>query len=114
NDVSRTRAQRSLLVVPDPRPGPNFGQPVCQSVLDGTDTSCIPADIFSAGNLSQAAILYSAGTGMQETTTEEQVVNASLNGPLGFTVPWAQDPVSVAVGAEYRFTSLLHVVDDVF
>ena len=52
NDVSRTRAQRALLVAIDDRVGsPTFGQPVCKSVLDGSDTACLPANIFSFGEL---------------------------------------------------------------
>ena len=108
NDVSRTRAQRALLVVDD------GGTPTCQSVIDGSDTACVPADIFSFGELTAESIAYMSATGIQKTTTEEQVVNASLNGELGATVPWAVDAISAAVGAEYRYTSLIHVSDDVF
>jgi iron complex outermembrane receptor protein len=116
NDVSRSRAQRAILVVTDTRIGsPTFGQPICQSVLDGSDGACLPANIFSFGELtSNTSIAYMSGTGIQKSTTEEQVVSASLNGDIGATVPWAADPISTAVGAEYRFTSLKHVSDDVF
>ncbi|MDZ4870113.1 MAG: TonB-dependent receptor [Alphaproteobacteria bacterium] len=115
NDVSRTRAQRALLVAIDDRVGsPTFGQPVCTSVLDGSDTSCVPADIFNTGGLTGESITYTSATGIQQTTTEEQVVNASLNGELGVTIPWAVDSVTAAVGGEYRYTSLVHVSDDVF
>jgi iron complex outermembrane receptor protein len=115
NDVSRTRAQRALLVAIDDRVGsPTFGQPVCTSVLDGSDTSCVPANIFSFGELTGESIAYMSATGIQQTTTEEQVVNASLTGPLGVTIPWAVDSMTAAVGGEYRYTSLIHVSDDVF
>ncbi|MBL8780733.1 MAG: TonB-dependent receptor [Alphaproteobacteria bacterium] len=115
NDVSRTRAQRALLVAIDDRVGsPTFGQPVCTSVLDGSDTSCVPANIFSFGELSGDSIAYTSATGIQQTTTEEQIVNASMNGELGATIPWATDSITAAVGGEYRFTSLKHVSDDVF
>ncbi|MCE9522220.1 MAG: TonB-dependent receptor [Alphaproteobacteria bacterium] len=115
NDVSRTRAQRALNVVIDTRPGsPTLGQPVCSSVIDGSDTSCLPANIFSFGELSGAAIAYMSATGIQKTTTEEQVVNASTNGEFGFGLPWATDNIQAALGAEYRWTSLNHIADDVF
>jgi len=115
NDVSRTRAQRAVLVVTDDRVGsPTFGQPVCSSVIDGTDPTCLPANIFSFGELTGEAIGYTSATGIQQTTTEEQIVNASFNGELGVTIPWAVDSVTAAVGGEYRYTSLIHVSDDVF
>jgi iron complex outermembrane recepter protein len=115
NDVSRTRAQRAILVAIDNRVGsPTLGQPVCTSVLDGTDASCIPANIFSFGELSREAIAYMSGTGIQKTTTEEQIVSASLNGDIGATSPWAADPIQMALGAEYRFNALKHISDDVF
>lgn len=116
NDVSRTRAQRAILVVTDTRIGsPTFGDPICQSVLDGTDAACLPANIFELGELtSNGSIAYMSGTGIQKSTTEEQVVNASFNGDIGATVPWATDPISMAVGGEYRYTSLNHIADDVF
>jgi outer membrane receptor protein involved in Fe transport len=115
NDVSRTRAQRAVLVVLDDRPGsPTLGQPVCSSVLDGTDATCLPANIFSFGELTGQAIGYTSATGIQQTTTEEQIVNASFNGELGVTIPWAVDSMTAAVGGEYRYTSLIHVSDDVF
>jgi iron complex outermembrane recepter protein len=115
NDVSRTRAQRALLVAIDDRVGsPTLGQPVCTSVLDGSDTACLPANIFSFGELTPESIAYMSATGIQQTTTEEQIVSASMNGELGFAIPWATDAVSAAVGGEYRFTSLIHRSDDVF
>ncbi len=115
NDVSSTRAQRALLVVTDTRVGsPTFGQPVCTSVIDGSDSSCVPANIFSFGQLSGAAIAYMSGTGIQKTVTEEQVIQASMNGELGLASPWAADNIAAAFGGEYRFERLQHISDDVF
>ncbi len=115
NDASRTRTQRAIVVVTDPRPlSPTFGQPICQSVLDGTDLSCVPANIFSNGALTIPSVQYMSATGLQKTVTEEQIVSASLNGEIGVTSPWAADSVSTAFGGEYRFTSLKHTSDDVF
>lgn len=115
NDVSRTRSQRSILVVLDPRPlSPTFNQPICQSVLDGTDISCVPGNIFNTGALTIPAFTYMGSTGIQKTVTEEQVVSASMNGELGVTSPWANDSVAAAFGGEYRFSALKHTSDDVF
>jgi outer membrane receptor protein involved in Fe transport len=115
NDVSRTRAQNAILVVTDTRIGsPTFGQPICQSAFDGSDSSCVPANIFSFGQLTGASIAYMSATGIQKTVTEEQVVSGSMNGELGFGSPWATDNIAAAFGGEYRFERLQHVSDDVF
>ncbi|MCE9523857.1 MAG: TonB-dependent receptor [Alphaproteobacteria bacterium] len=112
NDVSKTRAQRSLLVVDPDGAGPLA--PVCQSVIDGTDPNCVPANIFTNGQLTGAAIAYTSGTGIRTTITKEQVVNASANGEVGLGSPWAQDNIALAFGGEYRFSALQHISDDVF
>ncbi|MDZ4868442.1 MAG: TonB-dependent receptor [Alphaproteobacteria bacterium] len=115
NDVSSTRASRALLVVTDDRIGsPTFGQPVCQSVIDGTDAACLPANIFSFGQLTGGSIAYMSGTGIQKTVTEEQVLQASANGEIGLASPWALDNIAAAVGMEYRYEGLEHISDDVF
>jgi outer membrane receptor protein involved in Fe transport len=47
NDFSTTRLNRAFDVVADP----DTGQPVCASVLDGTDPACVPYNIFSIGGV---------------------------------------------------------------
>jgi outer membrane receptor protein involved in Fe transport len=112
NDVSLSRIARSLQVV-DTDPGPGV-TPTCTSVLNGSDTSCVPFDIFRSGTLNQALLTYLVTPGFQIGTTSEWVVNASMNGELGITLPWASSPVSAAVGGEYRQEKLEHRVDVAF
>lgn len=112
NDVSLSRIARSLQVV-DTDPGPGITS-VCTSVLNGSDTSCVPFDIFRTGTLNQALLTYLVTPGFQIGTTSEWVVNGSLNGELGVTLPWASTPVSAALGAEYRQEKLEHRVDTAF
>ena len=60
---------------------------------------CAPANIFGAGNVSQAAVDYIQAQGTYQTGISQQVVQANLAGSL-FDLP--AGPLGVAVGAEYR------------
>lgn len=52
NDFSVTRLGRALDVV-------NVGgTPTCRSVVNGTDPTCVPYDIFIAGGVTQAALVH--------------------------------------------------------
>ena len=53
NDVSITRIERALDVVDD-----GNGNPVCQSVVDGSDPNCVPWNVFQTGGATQAAVDY--------------------------------------------------------
>ena len=54
------RSQRAIDVVIDPDPeSATFGQPVCRSVLDGSDPNCVPYNIFDLGSPpTQDALAY--------------------------------------------------------
>ncbi|MBI3674998.1 MAG: TonB-dependent receptor [Proteobacteria bacterium] len=99
NDASLSHEQKSLQVVLV------GGVPTCKSVIDGSDPSCVPANIFRLGGLTQAAINYIATPGFKEGATEERVLGANLTGDLGqwgVQSPWAKSPVAVSFGLEYR------------
>ena len=105
NDLSIARIGRALNVVTDPK----TGQPVCQSVLDGTDPNCVPYNIFTPGGVTPAAINYISVPGFITGQTTEQVVSGAVTGNLGdygLKSPWAHDGVGVAFGAEYRRETL--------
>ena len=96
NDMSISRIQKSLLVNPDGH---------CASVDDGSDTTCVPWNIWQPNGVTQAAINYLDTPGMAEGSTQEWVAGASLTGDLGewgIQSPWAKSPVAVAIGTEYR------------
>jgi len=110
NNVDTIKAQRAIDVV-------NVnGTPTCQSVVDGSDPSCVPIDIFQSNGVSssQAQYLFSdSNTAERDTLT---VVAATINGDLGtfgLTSPWATRGVNIAVGAEHRHESLLYTADAV-
>ncbi|MDB5693815.1 MAG: TonB-dependent receptor [Alphaproteobacteria bacterium] len=112
NDFSITRLRNALDVVAGPG-----GVPVCRSVLAGTDTACVPYDIFGTGTVSQAAVNYLSTPGFQRGVNGETVATVSLTGKLGeygLQFPWAENGVGVALGAEYRKESLDFQTDAAF
>jgi iron complex outermembrane recepter protein len=64
---------------------------------------CVPLNVFGpSGSITptQAAFISAESTTIVRTTLAQ--VAATINGDLGFTIPSAADPVSFAVGGEYR------------
>ncbi|MBS0481342.1 MAG: TonB-dependent receptor [Proteobacteria bacterium] len=103
NDFSVTRLKRALDVTTS-----TTGQPVCASVLDGTDTNCVPWNVFAAGGVTSAATGYLAVPGILHAKQEQVVFNANITGDLGkygFQSPLASDGVKVNGGFEYRIDS---------
>ena len=91
--------------------------PVCRSVLDGTDPNCVPWDIFATGNVSPAALAYLQVPLFSRGITEETVANASFTGNLGgwgMQFPWASSGIGIAFGVEYRKESLEFNADSSF
>ena len=115
NDFSITRLYRALDVVDDPRTA--GVQPVCRSVVDGTDPTCVPWDIWATGQVTQAALDYLQTPGFQRGTNKQIVATASLTGNLGtwgIQLPWASQGVGIALGVEYRKESLEYLTDAAF
>jgi outer membrane receptor protein involved in Fe transport len=109
NEVANSRLIRALDVIDDPRT-PGVVDPICRSVLDGTDPSCVPYNLFGgAGAVSPGAVNYVSGTGILKALTSEQVANFNLTGALGnygVISPWASDGVAINLGLEYRKETL--------
>jgi len=84
-------------------PGPNG--PVCASVLAGTDTACVPYNIWTPGGVTPAALNYLTGIAINSGFTQEQVVTGSVAGDLGqygIKSPFSSQGVGISIGAEYR------------
>ena len=108
NDFSVTRLGRALDVV-------NVGgTPTCRSVVNGTDPTCVPYDVFIAGGVTQAALNYVQIPLIQTGETTQQVVTAAITGDTGWSMPSASRTVQVAFGAEYRRDALSSVTDAAF
>lgn len=119
NEFSIAKLNRALNAVVDTRPGSaTNGQVVCRSVIDGSDTSCVPYNVFAgAGGASAASVAYLSSTGFQSGSTTEQVANLSFTGDLanyGFKTPWANDGAVVNFGVEWRRESLDLQTDEAF
>lgn len=112
NDFSVSRLTRALDVVT----GAN-GQPVCRSVLDGSDANCVPYDIFGTGTVSAASLNYLQTPGFQRGNTQERIANVNFTvqgAEYGLTAPWTDRGVGLNVGAEYRKESLQLLTDTAF
>jgi outer membrane receptor protein involved in Fe transport len=115
NEFSISRMNRALNVVNvDPTTGAivPYGTagavPTCRSVLDNTDPSCVPFDVFG-GTLSPELVNYLNISGTVTGQTSEQIANANITaalGEYGVQTPWAEDGVGVNFGVEYRKESL--------
>lgn len=110
NDFSRIKVNRALDVVAGPG-----GTPVCRSVLDGSDQSCVPLNLFRPGGLNLAAIDYISAPGLQSGAVEEVVVNALISGPVqAVKLPTSESPLRVAGGLEFRQQDLTFNADELY
>ena len=101
----------ALDVVKDTRVGSaTFGQPVCESVITGSDSACVPYNLWSAGGVTPAALQYLTGLAENSGSTTEQIVtlvfsNSDLS-QYGLKSPAAKDGFGVSGGFEYRSDDL--------
>ncbi len=113
NDFSIARSQRALDVVADPA----TGNPVCASVLDGSDPACVPYNIWTLGGVTPEALSYLQTPGFQKGFTSTQVVglNGSVDlGAYGVKLPTAQSGMGLAFGVENRLEKMDLSVDTAF
>jgi outer membrane receptor protein involved in Fe transport len=111
NDFSVVRLGRAMNAVKDP----TTGATVCASVLDGTDTKCVPYNIFATGGVTQGALAYLQTPGFQNGSTEQSVVGLTVTSDLGtaygWRSPWAKNGIGVAFGIERRVEKLTTTTD---
>lgn len=111
NDLNFERVQDALFAVSD-----GMGGAVCRS----GNANCAPYNIFQRpGGQSQvtdAAVDYIQGVGIENGVTELKVLSASLQGDLGdygIQFPWASRGVQVLAGGEWREELLEITPDDI-
>jgi iron complex outermembrane receptor protein len=100
NDFSRVRVANALDVIADAN-----GQPVCRSVVNGSDPNCVPWNIWDPNGVTPGAVNYLATPGFQRGNTTQTVVTAAISSDLGnygIKMPTAKDGIAIAFGAEYR------------
>lgn len=109
NDLSITRIGRALDVVDD-----GMGNPVCRSVVDGSDPACVPWNLFQTGGVTDAAINYLVLPLFANADLDMNQVVGYVAGDLtdyGVVIPTASDGLQVVFGAEYRDESFNFVPD---
>ena len=103
NDVSKSRLANALDVVSV------GGVPTCQAKVLGTDSSCVPYDVFSGNGPSPASLAYISTTGVEQGATTQTVASVQFTGDLGgygLQSPWASRGATVALGGEWRRETL--------
>ncbi len=110
NEFSVSRLTRAVDVVTDP----NTGLPACRSAVDGSDPNCVPYNPYVAGGIGPDLLDYVQLPLLQNGTTDQTVVIASVTGDLGqygFKLPTADEGLKVATGLEYRRDAISQTVD---
>jgi iron complex outermembrane recepter protein len=88
---------------------------VCRSVVDGTDPTCIPYNVFQQGGITAEALNYIQAPGLQIGTIDQNVTQGVITGDLGTIgakLPWADESIKVAFGVENRRDKLTNTPDD--
>lgn len=68
-----------------------------------TTNNCVPLNLFGqAGSITPAQVGFIGGTSTVARSANLGQVHGVLSGDFGYTIPSASEPVSFAVGAEYR------------
>src|SRR5688572_21097075 len=108
NDLDLVKGARALQVV-------NVnGVPTCRSVVDGSDPSCVPANVFNSFGIGDDAYEYMLSPTFTHGVQEQRVMNLVVNGDLdqyGLRSPFADSGVAIATGAEYRTEELTFEAD---
>ena len=113
NDLSIPRVRRALDAVEHP----GTGEPVCRSVLDGSDPGCVPWNIFQEGAVTPDMVNYLSLPLTAEGSTDQTVISGYLTGHLGrygITSPFADNSVDVVLGGEYRKETLTYNPDEAY
>jgi iron complex outermembrane receptor protein len=124
NYFDATRVQNALNVITGPAtlangaPNPLAGQAECNSVYTGTDSKCVPWNIWVPNGVTQpqyaGALSYLSIPLLTDATTIEYVVSGSVTADLakwGIKSPLADEGIKINVGAEYRSESAVFSPD---
>jgi outer membrane receptor protein involved in Fe transport len=69
----------------------------------GAGSGCVPVNLFGPdGSITAAQIPYITANSTSTNTTSLAQARALLSGDIGWTSPWANEPIAFAAGAEYR------------
>ena len=117
NDFSNAKIVNALDAVAVTDPDTGETSIVCQSVIDGSDSNCVPWNVWQTGGVDPAAVQYMELPLFARGTTDQKVFSGYLAGSLGdygIKLPSANSGVELVVGAEYRKESLNFNPDEGF
>lgn len=103
NQVTATNAARSLDIVADPM----TGDPVCRSVVNGTDPNCVPfiTAFDPTAEYDPALQQYLDTPSLTQGNLQQTVFGGTIQndmGRYGIQSPWAETGVNFLFGTEYR------------
>jgi outer membrane receptor protein involved in Fe transport len=110
NFFNNDRVGNALVV----RNDPETGQPACQVAIDGTDSACVPWNIFENGGVTDEALDYIQAPGLRNGDVDQIIFGAYVTGDLtgsGIVFPGAQDGLQTVFGFEYRDEQLTQTND---
>jgi iron complex outermembrane receptor protein len=107
--LGTSQINNALNVVPNPAVGGiaalPAGAPVCQSVLNGSDTKCVPWNIYQPGGVTAAQLAYLQVPSTYAIAETEYIAHVDVTGDLGkygIQIPTASSGLIVNLGAEWR------------
>ncbi|WP_260928107.1 TonB-dependent receptor [Novosphingobium sp. 9] len=110
NNVDNVKAQRAIDVV-------NVnGVPTCRSVVDGTDPSCLPLDIFSSSSIDPTNLQYIFSPSSTKSRNTQTVWSGNLSADLtsyGIQSPFANRGIGLSLGLEHRRETLVFTADEI-
>ncbi len=119
--LGTTQINNALNVVPNPAVGGiaalPAGAPVCQSVLNGSDTKCVPWNIYQPGGVTAAQLAYLQVPSTYAITETEYIAHVDVTGDLGkygIQIPTASSGLIVNLGAEWREEKYILSPDYIF
>jgi outer membrane receptor protein involved in Fe transport len=75
---------------------------------------CIPYEVFTYNGVTEEAAGALTGVGILNGQATTMVLNGFVTGELDFTMPGADSPVAVVLGAEYREETFERLSDEVY
>ena len=100
NDLGTSKIKNALDAVEDEN-----GNAVCRSALNGTDTNCVPWNIFDSDGVTREQTEYLSLPLFARGTTTQKVFSGYLAaslGDYGIQLPSADTGIEIAFGSEYR------------
>ncbi|WP_155265228.1 TonB-dependent receptor domain-containing protein [Sphingomonas segetis] len=114
NDFSLTKLTRALDVVAVKdgvivAPGTEGATIQCRSVANGTDSACVPYNVFATGGVTPDALAYVQTPGFQRGNVALTIAQANMTftgADYGLQTPWADTGIGANIGVDYVKNSL--------